>query len=227
MTSPYSKLFYAWQRMGSHNSAKRILPIVFDAVKPKSVVDVGCGVGTWLDVAHSLGAEATGYDGAWVKALEPVYPHIPIHETDLELPLVTGRTFDLAISMEVAEHLTWRRADGFVADLVALAPHVLFSAAVPGQGGTNHLNEQWQSFWAERFAEHGYGPRDIIRPAVKDDGAVAYWYRQNAILYSQDAPVLDYGEGLALDYVHPEHTGWRRPLGMSIYTAKAIVGAGR
>jgi SAM-dependent methyltransferase len=204
----YSKVFYAWQRSGSHNSARRILPIVFGAVSPRTVVDVGCGVGAWLDVARSLGASCLGYEGAWVKAIEPAaYPGLDIRAADLEQPLRVEGTFDLAISMEVAEHLSPARADSFVADLVALAPHVLFSAAVPGQGGNNHVNEQWQSYWADRFAAHGYGPRDIVRPAVRNDSGVAYWYRQNAVLYSRGFPTE---RPANFDWVHPEHTAWYR-----------------
>ncbi len=203
----YSKVFYAWQRSGSHNSARRILPIVFDAVRPTALADVGCGVGAWLDVARSLGVSCVGYEGAWVKTLPLVYPGLDIHTADLEQPLKADRTFDLAISMEVAEHLSPRRADSFVADLVALAPHVLFSAAIPGQGGNNHVNEQWQSYWADRFADHGYGPRDIVRSAVRDDRSVAYWYRQNAVLYSKGHPAE---RAPGFDWVHPEHSAWYR-----------------
>lgn len=203
----YSKVFYAWQRAGSHSAARRILPIVFDAVRPKTVVDVGCGVGTWLDVARSLGAATTGYEGAWVRDLPPTYPGLDIYAADLEQPLAADRRYDLAISMEVAEHLSPARADSFVADLVRLAPNVLFSAAVPGQGGNNHVNEQWQSYWAERFAAHGYGPRDIVRPLVRNDRRVAYWYRQNAVLYSAGHPTE---RAAGYDFVHPEHTAWYR-----------------
>jgi SAM-dependent methyltransferase len=210
MKQSYSKVFYAWQRIGSWHSAKRVLPIVFDVVRPKSVVDVGCGVGTWLDVARTLGVtDAVGYEGEWVKALEPTYPGLDIRATDLEAPLAAGRSFDLAVSMEVAEHLSPERADGFVADLVALAPNVLFSAAVPGQGGNHHINEQWQSYWAEKFAKHGYGPRDIVRPKVWNNRAVAHWYRQNAILYTKGAPLERVAD---FDRMHPEHSAWYRVL---------------
>lgn len=207
MQQSYSKVFYAWQRVGSHNSARRILPIVFEAVHPKTVVDVGCGVGTWLDVARSLGASTVGYEGEWVKALPPTYPGLEIHAADLEQRLETGKTYDLAVSMEVAEHLTPGRAASFVADLVALAPHVLFSAAVPGQGGNNHINEQWQSYWADLFAAHGYGPRDIVRPKVARNTGVAYWYRQNTVLYSKGFPLARPAD---FDFVHSEHTTWYR-----------------
>ena len=122
MQQSYSKVFYDWQRTGSHKSAEAILPIVFDAVHPKTVVDVGCGVGPWLDVARNLGASVVGYEGEWVKSLEPAYPGLEIRTADLEQPLKVDQTFDLAMTVEVAEHLSPGRADSFVADLVALAP---------------------------------------------------------------------------------------------------------
>lgn len=204
VSTSYSKVFYAWQRAGSRRSARAALPIVFDAVKPRSVIDVGCGVGTWLAVARELGINRTlGLEGAWVSALPPTYPGLKIETADLEQPIRLDETFDLAVCMEVAEHLTPARASSFVADLCALAPNVLFSAAVPGQGGNNHINEQWQSYWADLFAAHGYGPRDIVRPALWNRNSVEYWYRQNAILYCKGAALI---RAAGFDGMHPEHS---------------------
>jgi hypothetical protein len=111
------------------------------------------------------------------------------------------------LSLEVAEHLPPERAQSFVADLVALAPAVLFGAAIPGQGGVNHLNEQWQSYWAAHFASHGYASFDVVRPAIWNDAAIPAWYRQNAVLYL-DAPsaaalALTPTPAHLLDCVHP------------------------
>jgi hypothetical protein len=103
------------------------------------------------------------------------------------------------MSLEVAEHLPVERASGFVADLVRLAPAVLFSAAIPAQGGIDHVNERWQSWWADHFAIHGYAARDVIRPLIWDDDRVAVWYRQNTILYVRDAEPTN----TILDVVHP------------------------
>ncbi|UXN75167.1 hypothetical protein N8D56_09895 [Devosia sp. A8/3-2] len=113
---------------------------------------------------------------------------------------------------EVAEHLSPARAVGFVADLVALAPAILFSAAIPGRGGVGHSNEQWQSYWAGLFAAHGYRPFDVLRPQIWTDEAIPARYRQNAILYldaetaTQLALVPD--DAAALDKVHPAF--WNR-----------------
>jgi SAM-dependent methyltransferase len=197
----YSRLFYAAQRIGSARSAKALLPVVFDHANPSSVVDVGCGAGTWLAAARRLGAEkAVGIEGAWVANVRLASPDIHMHHADLEAPLPRLGRFDLAMCLEVAEHLTRDRAEGLVVDLCALSDTVLFSAAIPWQGGIGHLNEQPQSYWAGLFGDNGFGAHDIVRPRVWNDGRVSYWYRQNAILYCKGIPGA---VGTTLDRRHP------------------------
>ena len=211
LRATYSQRFYAIQQRGSSRSAQKVLPLAFAAVKPQSVVDIGCGIGTWLATARDLGARrAVGLEGPWVTTAALADGSLEILPTDLEQPFALGERFDLAVCMEVAEHLSPARAESFVGDLCRLAPHVLFSAAVPGQGGTNHVNEQWQSYWASLFAKQGFGARDIIRPALWHDRAVEYWYRQNAVLYSAGAgAAADSG----FDKVHPVHNSIAKRVG--------------
>lgn len=156
-TQEYGSSFYDQQRAGSLASAKAVLPIVLALTKPNSVVDFGCGVGTWLAAAKGLGVEhCVGLEGSWAKTQPLAAPDLEVRDTDLEQPVSLQERFDLAISLEVAEHLAPERADSFVADLCAASNVVLFSAAIPGQDGTRHQNEQWPSYWAERFIRHGY-----------------------------------------------------------------------
>jgi hypothetical protein len=151
-------------------------------------------------------ADVFGVDGPYVlDALE--IPASAFLSHDLTTPLHLGRQFDLVVSLEVGEHLASEFADGFVASLVAHGPAVLFSAAIPFQGGPGHVNEAWQSSWATRFAAHGYVPVDAIRRAVWADDQVAFWYAQNIILYV-DAEVhsrllASVGAAGPLDVVHP------------------------
>jgi SAM-dependent methyltransferase len=105
---------------------------------------------------------------------------------DLREPFEVPRTFDLAVSLEVAEHLPASSADGFVESLTRLAPAVLFSAAVPHQGGWNHLNEQWPQYWAEIFARRRFFPLDCLRERFWDRSSVRWWYAQNMVLYLAD-----------------------------------------
>lgn len=131
----------------------------------------------------------------------------------LDKPLRLGRRFDLAVSLEVAEHLPERRAKQFVANIVEHAPCVLFSAAIPYQRGTDHVNEQWPDYWAALFAERGYVVLDGLRPLVWSNPAVFGFYRQNVLMFATP-DVVDAHPLLARDrertvdsqisIVHPE-----------------------
>jgi SAM-dependent methyltransferase len=191
------------------SSATTIVPLVGDLLHLASVLDVGCGRGTWLRVFNEHGVDDfVGVDGSHVEhALE--IPKEAFRARDLQLPFDLGRRFDLVVSLEVGEHLRPSCADEYVATLVAHGPAVLFSAAVPFQDGPGHVNESWQSTWAARFATHGYQPFDVIRPEVWSDDHVAFWYAQNTLLYVDDEAADDLrrrsirGNRGPLDVVHP------------------------
>ncbi len=205
--SLYPADFYQHRRAHTAHAARRILSALPPVLPRRSVADIGCGTGTWLAAALEAGAtSAFGIEGDWVTPAMLDDASIVFAPQDLE-QRVTGPRVDLALSLEVGEHLSPGRADSFVADLVALAPAVLFSAAIPGQGGVGHLNEQWQSWWAERFAAHGHQAYDVIRPAIWTDDAIPAWYRQNVVLYLDSATAqalsLIPTPPALLDRVHP------------------------
>lgn len=184
----YTENFFRELREGARRSAREIVPIVVRLLRPESVVDVGCGLGTWLSVFAENGVGTIlGIDGAYVDRAsleilgETFLPH------DLSQPLRLDRSFDLATSLEVAEHLPEEHAETFVDSLTRLAPVVLFSAAIPYQGGTNHVNEQWPEYWAALFEKRGYVPVDCIRKQVWQNGQVEWWYAQNILLYVEES----------------------------------------
>lgn len=211
----YNKEFYEDQQGGSYLSAKEVLPIIFNLVHPKSVVDVGCGVGTWLSVCQELGIDdVLGLDGPYVSEEMLKIPTIKFKKADLSKPVDISRKFDLAMSLEVAEHLHESSAKKFIESLIELSDFVLFSAAIPLQGGHNHINEQWQSYWAEKFFENGYIVIDCVRPLVWGRDSVEWWYAQNAMLFVKKE-ILDERKDLEklavdsrelqLDLVHPKN----------------------
>lgn len=182
-TQHYDKAFYEAQSGGSYDSARIVLALLREVLPFASVCDVGCGAGTWVKALLELGVEdVLGLDGAYAQPSLQI-PERHFLAADLCAPLAVGRRFDLAMSLEVAEHLPRERSAGFVEDLTRLAPAVLFSAAVPCQGGTDHINERWQDFWAEAFARHGFACHDIIRPRIWNAPGVEVWYRQNTLLF--------------------------------------------
>jgi hypothetical protein len=181
----YSADFYRLLDATAEVSARRILPLVFEMVEVKSAVDVGCGDGGWLAVARASGVtEILGIEGPWIEAERLKIPAHQFRRARLDEPFGIDQRFDLVLSLEVAEHLPADRAPGFVAELTCLAPVVLFSAAIPGQGGVHHRNEQWPAYWAQLFAMQGYRAIDILRYRIWTDPMVAYWYKQNLLLFA-------------------------------------------
>jgi SAM-dependent methyltransferase len=180
----YTEEFYRDRHAATRRSAERIVPLVLDLVRPRSVIDVGCGVGTWLATFQRHGvAEIQGLEGTWLDARQLIVPRAAVTLCDLQRPLECARRFDLAVSLEVAEHLPAECAAGFVASLARLAPVVLFSAAPPGQGGTHHVNEQWPPYWIDLFAAQRYDALDCLRDRTWNDDDILWWYRQNAFLF--------------------------------------------
>lgn len=180
----YSKQFFSEIQAGSFESARQTLPLIIQWLSCKTIVDVGCGVGTWLKVCKELGVNyVRGLDGDYIRREQLQVDPSEFRAVNLESPPSLHEVFDLAISLEVAEHLPESAADQLVAYLVSAAPAVLFSAAIPGQGGTLHKNEQWPDYWATRFEQHGFSTLDCLRPRLWNNESVEWWYAQNMFLY--------------------------------------------
>ena len=165
-------------------AATVILELLFQHVHPKSILDVGCGLGTWLAVARRYGVRnVQGIEGPWLQRdlLEVSAECVEIR--DLERPFDLGRNFDLVICLEVGEHLSKGSAAPFVRSIAAHGEVVLFSAAIPYQGGSHHVNEQWLEYWSGLFAEAGFLALDFIRPAIWCNAEIPWWLRQNTLLY--------------------------------------------
>jgi len=190
--TPYDDAFYAEQADGSLRSARVIVPLVMELVKPASVLDVGCGLGTWLAAFAECGvADFLGMDGDYVDRAKLKIPADRFRPANLANPPHPGRAFDLAVCLEVAEHLPEKASPKLVGLLTAAAPVVLFSAAIPGQGGTEHTNEQWPAFWRRLFAARGFVRLDPIRPRVWRDRRVVWWYQQNVYLFVRERLLAD------------------------------------
>jgi SAM-dependent methyltransferase len=184
---PYSSDFYQGHLEGAVRSAEKVVPIVIEWLRPRSVVDVGCGLGAWLSVFREHGVERTvGLDGAWVDLSRLKIPPTTFRVVDLAAPPVLDESFDLVVSLEVAEHLPPESADSFVAFLTQLGSVILFSAAVPGQGGTRHRNEQWPEYWTRLFAARGYRVFDTLRWQIWDEPEVDWWYAQNTLFFVRE-----------------------------------------
>ncbi len=211
----YGQDFYAEQMADSERSAREYLSYLASTFLPASVLDVGCGRGTWLKVFLELGSDqAYGYDGPWNTAGDMLDRRISFRAVDLNQPFEAPARVDLAMTLEVAEHLNPASAESFVSSLASASDAVMFGAAYTGQGGTNHINEQPHSYWGNLFASRGFDVFDVFRPRFWGNANVCFWYRQNVFLYlKRGTPVQEkfIGAGFRrmenvsfLDCIHPE-----------------------
>ena len=197
-------------------SARNVLPHVFRLVEPKSVLDFGCGGGAWLSVCQELGVtNLLGIDGSYVDTKKLIFDEKYFLAHDLRQPITMAKRFDLAISLEVAEHIPEESSRIYIESLVQFAPVILFSAAIPFQGGVGHVNERWPSYWEELFLERNYYAVDCIRRLVWNNAHVDTWYKQNTMLFV-DANFLaanlcpplcvehQLSKYLPIDVVHPK-----------------------
>lgn len=183
----YDKLFFEYLRTGSARSARAVLPHVVRPLGIRSALDIGCGAGAWLAEYLRLGvADVLGVDGDYVDRSLLMMDAKCFVPGDIAQPLNFRRTYDLVQCLEVAEHLPAESSRTLVDNIVRHGSRVLFSAAVPGQGGENHVNEQPYEFWRDRFLERGYRLFDFVRPAIRGELEAEPWYRYNLLFFAHD-----------------------------------------
>ena len=193
----YSKNYYERRSNLSFTSAEKTLHHLKKFYDFSSVVDFGCGTGTWLKVCQKIGCEdILGLDDYAEEILLEI-PKENFLRKNIGEPVELQKKYDLAISLEAAEHIDEDFSENIVKNLVFASDVILFSAALPGQGGTHHVNEQPPNFWAEKFNKHKFAQYDFLRSLIWEENKVAWWYKQNIFLYinenSQrniDIPVL-------------------------------------
>lgn len=192
----YANPFYDYINSHSESSSAAIVPWLCQVARPGSVLDVGCGQGVWAAAFSEQGIErVAGIDGDYVSLDRLKIPVDDFTPADLSEPVELGERFDLAVCLEVAEHLPYASADVLVDTIDRHADAVIFSAAAPHQGGHGHVNEQWPSYWIERLTARGFRAHDVVRPHFWNEPSISAWYRQNAVLFSRAGS--PYGDALA------------------------------
>lgn len=210
-TPVYQQAFYDAIQNGTAASAAALLPYVQERVQPASVIDVGCGTGTWLAVWKTAGViDICGLDGDYIQKEQLLIPAENFIATDLTKPFPVKNQYELVMSLEVAEHLPTDQAGKFIDSLCQLGDLILFSAAVPAQGGYHHFNEQYPSYWTDLFLKNGFLPFDCLRAAIWNISSIDKCYRQNILFFVKKEAIHKYPRitetnSAPLDIVHPEY----------------------
>ena len=209
----YSETFFKSCSDGSLRSAKQIVPYLKSLTECESIIDVGCGLGTWLSVFKDCGIDnIQGIDGEYVNLNNLLIPRDRFIAADLTKPPRIDRRFDLAICFEVAEHLPSASENNLMDFLTSLSPVIAFSASIPFQNGTGHINERWLEHWIEQFEARNFLPIDCVRPRFWNHPDVEWWYIQNTILYVRKSELAKYpkiqafhetGQSRPFSCVHP------------------------
>jgi cyclopropane fatty-acyl-phospholipid synthase-like methyltransferase len=169
-------------------SAARIAATIAEDLKPTTVIDVGCGTGALLAALRERGCRVCGLEYAEAALVHCRARQLEVEKFDLENDdYREDRRFDVAISMEVAEHLPEEAADRYVDLLTRLAPVIVFSAASPGQGGTDHVNEQPPPYWINKFHKRGFAHAREQSQRWRNDwntaSDVESWYYENLMIF--------------------------------------------
>ena len=208
---PYSTSYFEQSLRGCVEAGRLILRQVLENHQVGSLLDIGCGIGTWLRAAGELGIkDLTGLDGQYIDLNSVLFDPAVFVATDLSKPFRLPRRFDLAVCSEVAEHFPHERAPGLVRDIAATSDVIVFSAALPFQGGDDHFNEQWPEYWAILFRQNGFVCFDPFRDQIWNDAVAESWYAQNALLYVKEGHHLETkldryrADRRSLSRVHPK-----------------------
>jgi hypothetical protein len=184
----YNEDFYTYIDAGSRRSAQAVSALLLPEMKIASLLDIGAGHGAWAAEWMAAGVKnVLAVDGDYVKRDQLAIPAKNFRAHDLGTTLDLAKKFDLVQTLEVAEHLPHEKAELFVDNLARHGDVILFSAAVPHQGGEHHVNEQPPEYWRRKMKARGYDVFDFIRPALADRGDVMAWYRFNTYLYANAA----------------------------------------
>lgn len=186
----YDRAYYERSADAKRVTMRHIADSIVRDASPGTLVDVGCGGGFLLSALDARGVACFGleYSQAGIDLCRSA--GLDVRPFDLEHDTFAGYSFDVAVSMEVAEHLPASVADRFVDLLASLAPVVVFTAARPGQVGTDHVNEQPPEYWIERFAARGFAPHETLADTWQHEWerlGVIECYRRNLMVFSRTA----------------------------------------
>jgi cyclopropane fatty-acyl-phospholipid synthase-like methyltransferase len=169
-------------------SATVICNSIIARFKPKNLIDVGCGTGALMEAFQNNGVKASGLEYSDAALAFCRQRNLDVTKFNLETNNFENEEYyDVAVSMEVAEHLPKKIADQYVGLLAKLSNVVVFTAATPGQGGQDHVNEQPPAYWIKKFAGQGFchdsNQTEAWKKEWQSSGSVTKWYYDNLLVF--------------------------------------------
>lgn len=190
--SIYSDEFYINQVGKAYHSARAYFELINLIFLPRSIVDVGCGRGAWLQAFSDWYPDGDrscipmyGVDGPWNSKDKLLLKSAEYITADLNKLGSLGLKLkvDILISVETAEHIYAKSTESFIETLCQMSDIIIFSGAFKDQGGLYHFNERLHSDWANHFLSNNFSVYDFFRPSLWGRDDVSYWYQQNVFLY--------------------------------------------
>lgn len=194
--SLYNKEFFEWHLKYAREYSIKTMDYYCQKYKPTSVIDFGCGIGSYLESAYSNGiGDLKGYD-IGKRYAEPFIPEhlLPfIHERDCTEPIFLDMRYDLVISFETIEHIDPKGTNGFLNNLVwalNVNGRLLFTGAPPEQDGCGHINchtrEYWLNEFSKRYCVEDAEMTDDLKNAWVTMGCPSYIINNLIVLKLQD-----------------------------------------
>ena len=179
--SLYNDEFFEWHVKYAREYSIKTMDWYIEKYKPFSVLDFGCGIGSYLESAYNHGLDFMGFEiSEAAKKYTPKHLLGAISYQDCTEPIITLPA-DVVLSFETAEHIEPSGTDQFIRNItMAVDGHLLFTAAPPGQDGTGHINMHPRQFWIDQFSKDLNYSEDLTKDIS------ANWERLGAPKYICD-----------------------------------------
>ncbi|MBI4779469.1 methyltransferase domain-containing protein [Candidatus Falkowbacteria bacterium] len=185
----YDQKFFNSALKLENSSAKEFTAILIKHFWPKSVIDIGCGIGVYLAEFKANNIKIIGFDGSPAAIIGSLAgDKIKLH--DLCRPLKLSSKFDLCLCLEVAEHLEKNCAQTLISTLTGLSSTIICTAATPGQGplSIGHINEQPPEYWQKLFGQKNFKLDKELTKKIKREmkkKKIIWWLTKNLMIFKK------------------------------------------
>jgi glycosyltransferase involved in cell wall biosynthesis len=153
-----------------------------EELNPDSVLDIGCGPGTYVESLLDTGINATGLDIDDRVHGKSYLKHQSLFD-------IKDERADVVICLEVAEHIEQEREDEVVEKVVStVGKSLIWTAAAVGQGGIGHINCKNKEEWSEKITKAGLTRNlkreEELKKYIQQDKHMG-WFTRNLLYFER------------------------------------------